>query len=266
MGKKVEIILGYVDKPIGVGVAGTSLVDQYNSDKRGFALVNQAAQAGAAVAGVTSIVKLTAGFTPFLNIKTNLLAGTTVFLKITAEYRNHGTFQVGDVISLVGNVAGVLGSVTILAGASSLSVPLTAIGVGAGVAGIITSDVARNVYQSLVKPVWEKHLRANSNVVYPQYWIAPDLKLVSLAQIKAKYKSRIAVTRWNPVSKAVVLASDEVVHYVDTRASSGGAGYVEVDSLPMIFPLPISRGWNIDIGPFEHPGLQWSFGGIDRYH
>ncbi len=84
MAKTLEIILGYVEKPVAVGAASTSLTDQYNSDKSGFALVNQSAQAGAAVAGVTSIVKLTAGFTPFLNIKANTLAATTVFLKITA--------------------------------------------------------------------------------------------------------------------------------------------------------------------------------------
>lgn len=62
--KTLEIILGYVEKPVAVGAAATSLTDQYNSDKSGFVLVNQSAQTGAAVAGITSIVKLTAGLHP----------------------------------------------------------------------------------------------------------------------------------------------------------------------------------------------------------
>ncbi|WP_052352416.1 hypothetical protein [Pseudomonas sp. CK-NBRI-02] len=110
MARTIEIILGYVDKPVGAAAAGASLVDQYNSDKTGFALVNQSAQTGAAVANVTSIVRLTAGFTPFLNIKMNTFAATTVFLKITAQYRRHGNVNPGDVLSIVGNVAGIVGS------------------------------------------------------------------------------------------------------------------------------------------------------------
>ncbi len=50
--KTLEIILGYVEKPVAVGAAATSLTDQYNSDTSGFVLVNQSAQTGAAVAGV----------------------------------------------------------------------------------------------------------------------------------------------------------------------------------------------------------------------
>ena len=46
MARTIEIILGYVDKPVGAAAAGASLVDQYNSDKTGFALVNQSAQTG----------------------------------------------------------------------------------------------------------------------------------------------------------------------------------------------------------------------------
>ena len=46
MARTIEIILGYVDKLVGAAAAGASLVDQYNSDKTGFALVNQSAQTG----------------------------------------------------------------------------------------------------------------------------------------------------------------------------------------------------------------------------
>ena len=116
MSGKVELFVGYVDKGVVAGAGGTSVVDQFDSDKSGFALVNQGAQTAAVIAGVTSIVKLTDGFVPFLNIATHTLAGTITFLKISAEYKTNQTFQDGDVINLVGNVAGVLGGMTLLAG------------------------------------------------------------------------------------------------------------------------------------------------------
>lgn len=49
MARKVEVILGYVEKPGVVGAASTSVIDQYNSDKHGFDLVNQGTQTSAAV-------------------------------------------------------------------------------------------------------------------------------------------------------------------------------------------------------------------------
>lgn len=159
MSKKFEIILGYVDKPVAVGGAAASLTDQYNTDKSGFSLVNQTAQTGATVASVISIVKLTAGFTPFLNIKAYTLAATTVFLKITAEYKTNQKFDNGDVLSLIGNVAGIVASITLLAGASGPALVFTGVGVTATAAGIVTSDAVKNLYQSLILPVVEKHFR-----------------------------------------------------------------------------------------------------------
>lgn len=40
MARTIEIILGYVDKPVSAAAAGASLVDQYNSDKTGFQLLS----------------------------------------------------------------------------------------------------------------------------------------------------------------------------------------------------------------------------------
>jgi hypothetical protein len=265
MAKTLEIVLGYVEKPVAVGAAGSSVTDQYNSDKSGFALVNQSAQTGAAVAGVTSIVKLTAGFTPFLNIKTNTLAATTVLLKITAQYRTDQTFENGDVLSLVGNVAGIVGGITLLAGAGSVAGVFTAVGVGANALGMLNSDVANNLYHSFIAPVLGKHFVANEH--YPEYWVAPDLTLASLAQISAIYTGKIAVSRWNPDSQSVALGS-EPLHLYEI-VGGGGGGYIEGISGgggPLIFPLPESPGWSVDIGPIQiiEPGGN-SFG-VDRYH
>lgn len=264
--KTLEIILGYVEKPVAVGAAATSLTDQYNSDKSGFVLVNQSAQTGAAVAGITSIVKLTAGFTPFLNIKVNTLAATTVFLKITAQYKTDQKFEKGDVLSLVGNVAGIVGSISLLAGAGTPAVIFTAVGVGANALGILNSDAATNLYHSFISPVVQKHFVANTNATYPDYWVAPDLALASLAQISAIYAGRVAVTQWNPDTQGVLLGSD--LSHLYGISGGGGGGYIEPDfgGGPMVFPLPELPRWNIDIGPIEIIPPGGGVGGVDRYH
>ncbi len=276
MAKTVEIILGYVEAPVSVGAASTSIVDQYNSDKTGFALVNQSAQTGAAVAGVTSIVKLTTGFTPFLNIKTNTLAATTVLLKITAEYQTDQKFDMGDVLSLVGNVAGIIGSITLLAGAGPTAAVFTGIGVVANVAGIVRSDAVGKLYESTVAPILGKYFVSDKSAVYPEYWVAPDLTLASLDQIIASYSGSIAVSQWNPDTQDVSLGSNSI--YIFGVGVGSGGGYIEGDSGgSQVIPLtgsgwgvgvgPIeSPGWNIDIGPIqiiEPGGSNW---GVDRYH
>ena len=276
MARTVEIILGYVEAPVAVGAASTSIVDQYDSDKSGFALVNQSAQTGAAVAGVTQIVKLTAGFTPFLNIKTNTLAATTVLLKITARYQTKKEFETGDVLSLIGNVAGIVGGITLLAGAGSAATVFTGIGVVASAAGILNSDVVGKLYESTVAPVLEKYFVSDNNAMYPDYWVAPGLTLASLDQIIASYSGGIAVSQWDPDTHDVSLGTNPIYIY-GVDVGSGG-GYIEGDSGgSQVIPLtgsgwgvgvgPIeSPGWNIDIGPIqiiEPGGSNW---GVDRYH
>ncbi|WP_176512980.1 hypothetical protein [Pseudomonas faucium] len=267
MTKTVEVIMGYVDTPVGVGAAATALTDQYNSDKSGFALVNQSVQTGAAVAGITSIVKLAAGFTPFLNINTNTLAATTVLLKITAQYRTDQTFDEGDILSLVGNVAGVVGGVTLLAGAGRVAGVFTAIGVAANIVGIVNSDTAKNLYQTLVDPILQRHFFENPNATYPDYWVAPDLTLATLAQIHTVYAGKVAVTRWDPDTQNVAIDGDSL-HLYEIVGGSGG-GYIGVPGViegPLVFPLPESPGWSIDIGPLEIIPPGGGLGGTDRYH
>ncbi|NQD56786.1 hypothetical protein HP546_15685 [Pseudomonas sp. CM25] len=276
MARTVEIILGYVEAPVAVGAGSTSILDQYNSDKSGYALVNQSAQTGAAVAGVTQIVKLTAGFTPFLNIKTNTLAATTVLLKITAEYQTNQKFEEGDVLSLIGNIAGIVGGITLLAGAGPTALVFTAVGVGANAWGVFNSDVAKKLYHSAIIPVLEKYFVADTKAVFPDYWVAPDLTLASLDQIIASYSGGIAVSQWNPDTHDVSLGSNSIYMYgVD---SGSGGGYIEGDSGgSQVIPLPVS-GWGIGVGPIEFPewnidigpiqiiepgGSNW---GVDRYH
>ncbi|MBF8774409.1 hypothetical protein [Pseudomonas fulva] len=267
MAKTFQIILGYVEKPVGGGAASTALVDQYNSNQAGFSLVNQSAQTGAAVAGVTSIVKLTAGFTPMLNIKTNTLAATTVFLKITAQYRTDQTFNKDDVVSLVGNISGVVGSIAFLAGGGAVAVGFTAVGVATNVMSIVSAEAAANLFHSLVLPIWQKHFVEHADGTYPGYWVAPNLNLATLSEISAIYADSIAVSHWDPETNDVRTNGGSLHHYYSV--GGGGVGYVEngsTGSVPLVFPLPVSPGWRVDIGPLQVINPGGFSGGLDRYH
>ncbi|CAB5523819.1 Uncharacterised protein [Pseudomonas putida] len=247
MARTIEIILGYVDKPVGAAAAGASLVDQYNSDKTGFALVNQSAQTGAAVANVTSIVRLTAGFTPFLNIKMNTFAATTVFLKITAQYRRHGNVNPGDVLSIVGNVAGIVGSLILLAGAVKISLPFVAIGVGASVVSIVMSDAAELLHVAFTKTLWENYLRASLKESFPSYWVAPNFKRVSLAHLGIHFAARAEVSREGRSARSIVLVEGKPERYWGLWVGDEDRGYPP----PIIYPLSEFPDWRIDIGPIE---------------
>jgi len=227
MAGKVEIIVGLVekaDKHVGYASAGTSLIDQYNTDKKGFELVNQSTQSGAAaVATVTSIVQLTKGFVPFLNVQTNAVAGTVVFLKITADYKR-GQFNAGDVVSLVGNVAGVAAGFTFLVAGATAASGFVAVAVVASLAGIVTSEAMKNLLNSTVLPVWNNYFKDKPSATYPDYWVAPDLKLVPLSEIIARYGKKIAVNHWDPRTQTVKLSSAVGVSTVPSGAGQGGGG------------------------------------------
>lgn len=118
MAGKAEIILGVINNGATVGAAATSVADQFLVNNNGMVLLNQTAQAGAVIASVTSVTKLAGPYVPIINMPANIVAGTITFLKIGIDVKAGRELKSGDVVSLVGNVAGVIGTMTILVGAS----------------------------------------------------------------------------------------------------------------------------------------------------
>ncbi|MBC3412016.1 hypothetical protein HU720_11950 [Pseudomonas sp. SWRI51] len=267
MAGKLEVIVGVVDKAsngVGQVYAGTSLVDQFNTDKTGFSLVSQSTQTGVAVtAAVTSVVELTKGMVPFLSIPTNTLAGTVAFLKISADYQQDGSFQIGDVISLVGNVVGIAAGFTLLAvGTGAASTLLLGAGAVLSVASILSSDAVKNLYTSLVSPVIERYFNNTPEATYPDYWLAPDLQLVPFQMITGVYSGNVAAVHWNPDNNSVTASR---VQIVDDPGSGGGLGgavyYGGGGTIPAIVQLPEGPIGRVDIGPLEFPGAnQDSYG------
>lgn len=199
MTKTVEIFAAHVGK----GVAATALVDQYNTNKTGFSLINQCAQTSAAVASVASITTITTGFMPFLSLSAHVLPGTTTLLKIVAEFNTDDGPDRGDILNLVGNVAGVVGSIVLLGGITAGATPLAFAAITIGGFSILNSDVAKSLYDAVILPFWEKNFKDQPNATYPDHWIAPDLKLVPLSEIQTYYENNIAMVMWDPATDAI---------------------------------------------------------------
>ncbi|MFF7709376.1 hypothetical protein [Pseudomonas sp. NPDC007930] len=193
---KVEIFAAH----IGKAGAATALIDQFNSSSEGFTLINQCAQTTAAVASVLSITAITPGLMPFVSTSAHILAGTTTLLKIVADSQTTKGFKWGDVASLFGNVVGVVASVTLLAGTTVGAVPLAGFAILAGGAALINSNVAENLYNNVLKPLWDNNFKDQPNATYDNHWISPDLKIVPLSQIQSHYENNIAMVVWDPAT------------------------------------------------------------------
>jgi len=76
------------------------------------------------------------------------------FLKITADYKDGKTPELGDYMSLIGNVAGVLASFALLTSAPWTAAGFTAIALGSSLFGTYNSDLANNIQEKL-QPIFE---------------------------------------------------------------------------------------------------------------
>lgn len=231
MGNKVELIVGYVGDGVGGAAGTTAVVEQFNSDKNGFSLINQQAQTGATIANVLSIVGVMGGFVPFLNVATNTLAGTITFLKITAEYKDAGEFSAGDVISLVGNVAGGVAAFTLLAGFGPVSLGLTVVAVAASAAGLINSDTARLIHDTLVQPLSRGYFENAPAGGYPDHWVSPDLQVVPRPVITEDHGGMVAAIHWDSAAGSVSLGRVRLFRPAGSPSGGGesswgvGAGF-----------------------------------------
>lgn len=141
MPSKIEVVFSAIDKVGQVDATNSlanQLVDATKNNNQGFNLVNQDAQI---VATVTNAV-------PFLQpiaIQTNLFAGTTTVLKISADLQDGKSINPGDVLNLVGNVAGVVATIAVFAAAPEVVAVATLVAVAADITGLIISSDEESV-------------------------------------------------------------------------------------------------------------------------
>ncbi|MFJ3485867.1 hypothetical protein ACIPL1_21105 [Pseudomonas sp. NPDC090202] len=155
MSKKIEIFAAH----IGKGSAATALADQFKTNEKGFHLINQCAQTVATVTSIFSITAVTPGFMPFVSGTAHVFAGTATFLKIIAESKTEEGFDPGDLLTLTGNVAGVIGSVVLLGGITAGATPLALAAILIGGLSVLNSEVAKKFFKNVIVPFWEKKLQ-----------------------------------------------------------------------------------------------------------
>lgn len=83
---------------------------------------------------------------PIVSIPANMVADTITFLKIGVDVRDGKGFSYGDVISLIGNVAGVIAVFAVLVEAPFIVIgTASVVGVAAGLYSISDSGIFKEV-------------------------------------------------------------------------------------------------------------------------
>ncbi|MFK3910325.1 hypothetical protein ACI2KC_17020 [Pseudomonas monteilii] len=254
MSQRVELVIGVVEKvsePVNKASATSAIVDQYNTDKTGFALVNQGLQTASVVASVISITRITTGFVPFVNVQANLLAGTTTFLKIVADVKEGKRIESGDRLALIGNVAGIVAAVAILGGARVLAAGSTFVGIGINVVGLYESGVLKALQEKVLSPLIDQLIERSQQGVSTDGWVTAGLQIVSAGQVVNEYGNIIAVINWDPVTNVIDIASGQFSRFSDLAnagsvSGNGGGGGVIIP-IPALIPEPPLPGPRIDI-------------------
>ena len=223
MAGKAEIIVGVLNDGITVGAGAAAVADQFVVNSNGMVLLNQTAQAGAVVASVTSITRLAGPYVPIVSVPTNIVAGTITFLKIGIDVREGEGISDGDVVSLVGNVAGVIGTMTVLAGASAGLVGFfTLVSVSAGLYSIRESQSVDKIIKSA-----RDFFVNNPSDNYLDYVCAPDMRIVDRNTIRMAYANMMLSCNWKSDTGELLPSSVVVPDEPDKRGGGGGgSGFI----------------------------------------
>lgn len=241
MAGKAEIFLGVVSDGVTVGSGATAISDQFLVNGNGMVLLNQAAQTGAVIASVTSVTKLAGPYVPIVSMPANIVAGTITFLKIGVDIREGAGFQRGDVISLVGNVAGVIATMAVLGAAPFLVVGgASIISIGAGLYSFCKSKA----FESLVMNA-TNFFKGNALDSYLDYVWAPDLRIVHKDTLRVSYSNQMLSCNWFPETGELVPSAVSV-----TGEKSGGGGFIPPTNPVLPTPSPEIVP-TVTIGPLE---------------
>ena len=223
MAGKAEIIVGVLNDGVTVGAGAAAVADQFIVNSDGMVLLNQSAQAGAVVASVTSVTKLAGPYVPIISMPANIVAGTITFLKIGIDVREGEGISDGDVVSLVGNVAGVIGTMTVLAGASAGLVGVFAlVSVSAGLYSIRKSQSVEKIIKSA-----RDFFVNNPSDNYLDYVCAPDMRNVDRNTIRMASANMMLSCNWKSDTGELLPSSVVVPDEPDKRGGGGGgSGFI----------------------------------------
>jgi hypothetical protein len=122
----------------------------------------------------------------------NIIAGTITFLKIGVDIRDGAKINRGEVLSLVGNVAGVIATMAILGGAAPwIIASLGIITIGAGLYSIWETATYRKI--TIRARQFFKYKTSNS---FLDYVCAPDMRIVHRNTLRNAYGNQMLSCRW----------------------------------------------------------------------
>jgi len=237
---KAEIFVGVVNDGVTVGSGATAVADQFLVNGNGMVVLNQAAQTGAILASVTSVTKLAGPYVPIVSMPANITAGTITLLKIGVDIRDGAKFDLNDVVSLVGNVAGVIATMAVLMVSSEVIVVSLSISAVAGGYSIYQSQVVKNIIKNAAA-FFEGDALDN----YIDYVWAPDMKFVHKDILGASYNSQMLSLNWSPETGELVPSSVSTI-----SESNGGGGFVP-PTKPVLPSPPPEIVPTVTIGPLD---------------
>lgn len=234
---KAELIIGVVNDGATVASGATAISDQFITNSQGMALVSQSAQTGAVIASITSVTKLAGPYVPIISMPGNTVAGTITFLKIGMDVKEGREINAGDVYSLIGNVAGVMGTFAVLTGAGAFAIGFFAgITVGAGLVSIYQSETFSKIMEA-AKDFFSNPPSAN----YLDYLCAPDMRIVDRNTLQVSYASMMLSCNWISETGELLPSSMLMPKPVpDPGFGGGGSAFSGAPgpSGPMIIPPP----------------------------
>jgi hypothetical protein len=241
MAGKAEIFLGVVSDGVTVGSGATAISDQFLVNGDGMVLLNQTAQTGAVIASVISVTKLAGPYVPIVSMPANIVAGTITFLKIGVDIREGAGFQRGDVISLVGNVAGVIATMAVLGAAPFLVVGgASVVSIAAGLYSIRESKTFESLAMNATN-----FFKGNTLESYLDYVCAPDMQIVHKNTLRDVYSNQMLSCNW--ISETGELQPSAVPVF-DENIGGGGV-YIPI---PPVVPAPLPDVIPVvTIGPLE---------------
>ncbi|MFT4243165.1 MAG: hypothetical protein QM569_12865 [Acidovorax sp.] len=251
------IIAGILETS-ATGASAQSIIDAYNQNPTGFNLIvthSQTGQlAGTVVGQIIGITRQTAGPLGLLNVATNTFAGTLTFLKIVVDINADRPIQREDVLSLVGSVAGVVGTFAIMAAGGvsvgPLALTMGAIGLATALGAVNWEYIYKNVWDNAVKPIWEKYYQDQPSASYPTAIIAPDLSLRTLYEIHSNYGGYTISVGVRFDSGDVITPAAPIPQSVFEAAGIPYDPGVNVIGIPAPWIPGISSG-NVTIGPLQ---------------
>jgi len=241
MAGKAEIFVAVVNDGVTIGSGATAVSDQFLVNGTGMVLLSQSAQTGAVIASVTSVTKLAGPYVPIVNMPANVVAGTITFLKIGIDFREGRAIKTGDVVSLVGNVAGVIATMAVLLAAPfSVVATLSVVAIGTGIYSIYNSEVLDTIATNAKNFFSDKGLES-----YLDYVCAPDMQIVHKNTLRDVYGNQMLSCNW--ISETGELQPSAVP--VFNENIGGGGVYAPISPVlpappPDVIPV-------VTIGPLE---------------